>query len=45
MFITPIINAIAAFADDDDDDKDKIAFAIVKYIAQLISAESDDKAV
>lgn len=45
MFITPIINAIAAFADDDDDDKDKIAFAIVKYIAQLIGAESDDKAV
>ena len=45
MFITPIINAIAAFADDDDDDKDKIAFAIVRYIAELIGAESDDKMV
>lgn len=45
LFITPIINALAAFADDDDDDKDKVANAIVKYMMYLIGADSDSNAI
>ena len=45
LFIQPIINAICAFADDDDDDKDKIAFAVVQYLASLIEVDSESNTV
>ena len=45
MMIQPFINALCAFADDDDDDKDKIAFALVSYLMNLVGADNDDLAV
>lgn len=45
MMIQPFINALCAFADDEDDDKDKIAFALVSYLMNLVGADNDDLAV
>lgn len=43
--ITPFVNSLAALADDDDNDQDKIMFALVKYLVDLLGIDSESNAL